>query len=169
MLTVFWIDLFNTDTTAIRAKRIGLLWIKGNLVHSGHLDFVRGRQATVVIRVSELLGGSTLALGYAIAIETQRLLVQRLLYWGILDAAPPENVNIQNACNSKISACKHHTVNSWLCQRRVFQTSFMVDRKTWPLHALIMLRNGKLHHTHASHLPHTQTLRRKIFSLVSTA
>ena len=67
MLMMFWIDLFNAYTTAIRAKRIGLPWIEGNLVHSGHLDFVRGRQATVVIRVSELLGDSTLALGYAIA------------------------------------------------------------------------------------------------------
>jgi hypothetical protein len=67
MLTAFWIDLFNTYTIPIRAKRIGLLWIKGKLVHSGHLDFVRGRQATVVIRVSELLGDSTLALGDAIA------------------------------------------------------------------------------------------------------
>jgi hypothetical protein len=56
MLMMLWIDLFNDYITAIRAKRIGLLWIKGNHVHSGHLDFVRGRQATVVIRVSELLG-----------------------------------------------------------------------------------------------------------------
>ena len=67
MLTAFWIDLFNAYTTALRAKRKGLPWLKGNLVHSGHLDFVRGRQATVVIRVSELLGDSTLALGDAIA------------------------------------------------------------------------------------------------------
>jgi hypothetical protein len=35
---------------------VGLLWLKCRLVHSGHLDFVRGRQATVVIRMSELLG-----------------------------------------------------------------------------------------------------------------
>ena len=41
---------------AIHPKHIGLLWRKGNLVHSGHLDLVRERQATVVIRMSELLG-----------------------------------------------------------------------------------------------------------------
>jgi hypothetical protein len=39
-----------------RPHRVWLLWLKGNLVLSGHLDLVRGRQATVVIRMSELLG-----------------------------------------------------------------------------------------------------------------
>ena len=29
--------------------------VKGRCVHSGHLDFVRGRQSTVVIQMSELL------------------------------------------------------------------------------------------------------------------
>jgi hypothetical protein len=36
-------------------------------VHSGHLDFVRGRRATVAMRLSELLGGLTLSLGYPTA------------------------------------------------------------------------------------------------------
>ena len=36
--------------------QVGLLWLKGNLVQSGHLDFVRGRQATMIIRMSEWLG-----------------------------------------------------------------------------------------------------------------
>jgi len=33
------------------------IWFKGNLVHFSHLDFVRGRQATVAMRVSELFLG----------------------------------------------------------------------------------------------------------------
>ena len=56
MIKAFRIGVFNAPTVAIRPHLVGLLWRKGNLVHSGHLDFVRGRQATVVIRMSELLG-----------------------------------------------------------------------------------------------------------------
>ena len=69
MVTAFKINSINPNT-AIRAKLIESLWLKGNRVHSSHLDFVRGRQATVVMRVSELLEDSTLALGYAIADRT---------------------------------------------------------------------------------------------------
>ena len=56
MIKAFRIGVFNAPTVALCLHLVGFFWLKGNLVHSGHLDIVRGRQATVVIRMSELLG-----------------------------------------------------------------------------------------------------------------
>ena len=41
--------------------------VKGRCVHSGHLDFVRGRQSTVCDSDERIVGRSTLTLGDAIA------------------------------------------------------------------------------------------------------
>ena len=49
MFTAFQIPPINPCILAIRAKLIDLLWLKGNLLHSSHLDLVRGRQATVIM------------------------------------------------------------------------------------------------------------------------
>jgi hypothetical protein len=49
MFAAFQIHPVNRCMPAIRAKLIDLLWLKGNLLHSSHLDFVRGRQATVIM------------------------------------------------------------------------------------------------------------------------
>jgi hypothetical protein len=46
----------HAHSTSVHPKLIGLLWLKGNLVHLGHLVFVHGRRATMAIKMSELLG-----------------------------------------------------------------------------------------------------------------
>src|ERR671930_316877 len=83
MITAFSINLFHASTAAIRPKLIELLWLKGNLVHSGHLDYVRGRQATVAMRVSELLGIRRYRPDMRLRTYPQLLFLQRLLDYGI--------------------------------------------------------------------------------------
>ena len=80
-------------------------------MHSGHLDLVRGRQSTVSIGMSELLGDSTLALGDAIADLSATIPFTTSAGLGHHRCAPRETVKIQRARSSTVNASKYHTVN----------------------------------------------------------
>src|SRR5215216_7429831 len=99
------------------AQLKGLLWLKSNLVHSGHLDSVRGRQAIVTIRMSELLGDRRQPWDMRLRIKPQRLLLQHLLGEGIMryGATEKKALYIRGGCN-RVSAYRYHTVNSKGCQ-----------------------------------------------------
>jgi|SRR4026208_1153292 len=92
-------------------------------------------------------GDSTLSLGNAIAASTATTPLTTsagLRHHTMLRHR--KYANVQSERIATISACKHHTVDSHLCQRRVFQTESTT------------MGGGRLHHVRATDLLHIQIL-----------